>query len=154
MRLNRLLIFVVLTIFAIACSSSKESTSDDDLGDQEVYVFDDVSDVKDETTSHEAIEVTTTQKVETQPSPPVASTQLVEDSYSVQIGAFSTKEKAENFVKDSENKIKYQLNISQNEKTGLFVVQLPQLKSREAAEEVRNELWNIAQFKDAFIVPK
>ncbi len=153
-KFNRFLIFVGLIILFVACSSSKESASDANSGEQEVYVFDDVSDVKDEPTSHEATEVTTAQKVETQPLPPAESPQLVEGSHVVQVGAFSTIGKAENFVRDAENKIDYQLNISQSEKTGLFVVQLPPFKSRESAEKVRNELWNITQFKDAFIVPK
>lgn len=155
MKFNRFLIFIVLIIFSVSCSSSKESASDTNSSDQEVYVFDDVSDVKDETTSHEAIEVTTTQNVETPPEEEaVQQTQLVEDNYTVQVGAFSTRGKAENFVKDAKNIIKYQLNISQSKINGLFIVQLPQFKTRETAEKTRNELWNITQFKDAFIVPK
>lgn len=154
MKFNSLSIFVVLIIFNVACSSSKESVSDTNSSDQEVYVFDDVSDVNDETTSHEAIEVVATQKVETLPSPPASPTQLDEDSYTVQVGAFSTREKAKNFVRDAGNKIEHNLNITQSEKTGLFVVQLPLLKSKEEAEIVRNKLWSITQFKDAFIVTK
>ena len=91
-----------LILFTLACSSSKESTSDTNSSDQEVYVFDDVSDVTyvpEETTttavSHEAIEVTTEQKVEPPPPPPAASPQVVEDNYVIQIGAFATREKAE-----------------------------------------------------------
>ncbi len=160
MNFNRLLVLLFFIIFTLACSSSKEATSDTNSSDQEVYVFDDVSDVNDvpeETTttavSHEAIEVPTTQKVETTPnpfSPPIS----VVDSYTVQVGAFSTKEKAENFLRDAENKIKYKLSIIQSEKSGFFVVQLSPFESREAAEKARNELWTIPKFKDAFIVPK
>ena len=150
-----------LILFTLACSSSKESTSDTNSSDQEVYVFDDVSDVTyvpEETTttavSHEAIEVTTEQKVEPPPPPPAASPQVVEDNYVIQIGAFATREKAESLLKNAENKIKYQLNVSKSERNDFFVVQLSPFNSREAAEKARNELWNIPQFKDAFIVPK
>lgn len=152
MNFNRLLILVFLIIFTLGCSSSKDATSDTNSSDQEVYVFDDVSDVSDETTSHEAIEVTATQKVVTPPLP--STPQLVEDSYIVQVGAFSTREKAENLLRDAENKIEYQLKIVKSQKSGFFVVQLSPFNSRESAEKVRNELWNIPQFKDAFIVPK
>ncbi len=159
MSFNRFLIIAFLIIYTLACSSSKEATSDTNSSDQEVYVFDDVSDVNDvpeETTttaiSHEAIEVPTTQKVVT-PTPALPP-QLVEDGYVVQVGAFSTKEKAENFLRDAENKIKYKLSIIQSEKSGFFVVQLSPFESREAAEKARNELWTIPKFKDAFIVPK
>ncbi len=145
---------MLLILFTLACSSSKESTSDTNSSDQEVYVFDDVSNVNDETTSHEAIEVTTAQKVEPPPPPPAASPQVVEDSYVIQIGAFATREKAESLLKNAETKIEYQLKIVKSQKSGFFVVQLSPFKSREAAEKVRNELWNIPQFKDAFIVPK
>ena len=161
MNFNRLLVFVFFIIFTLACSSSKEATSDTNSSDQEVYVFDDVSDVNDvpeESTttaiSHEAIEVSATQKVVTPPPTPALPPQLVEDGYVVQVGAFSTKEKAENFLRDAENKIKYKLSIIQSEKSGFFVVQLSPFESREAAEKARNELWTIPKFKDAFIVPK
>lgn len=160
MNINRLLIFMLLILFTLACSSTKESTSDTNSSDQEVYVFDDVSDVTyvpEETTttavSHEAIEVTTAQKVEP-PPPPAASPQVIEDNYVIQIGAFATREKAESLLKNAENKIKYQLNVSKSERNDFFVVQLSPFNSREAAEKARNELWNIPQFKDAFIVPK
>ena len=156
MNLKLLLVFGLLIIFTVACSSSKESASDTNSNEQEVYIFDDVSEVDNEAISHEAVEVTTTEKVES-PTPVAPNEQvshIVEGGYTVQVGAFSTKEKAENFLRDVNSKIDYNLNIINSNKSGLFVVQLPIFNSRAEAEKVRNELWNIPQFSDAFIVPK
>jgi hypothetical protein len=36
----------------------------------------------------------------------------------------------------------------------LWVVQLPPFSNREDAETVRNNLWQMKEFKDAFIVTK
>ena len=144
---NRLLyIFLLILSFSIACSTSKETTSDTQNDGQEVYVFDDVSNV--DTISHEAIEVVVAQEVET----PVPTTNM--ETFIVQVGAFSTIEKANNYVTNVKDKISYQLNVIPNEKVGLFLVQLSPFNSRGEAEKVRNDLWNIPQFADAFIVPK
>lgn len=153
MNLKLLLVFGLLIIYTVACSSSKESASDTNSNEQEVYIFDDVSEVDNEAISHEAVEVTTTEKVES-PTPAEQVSPIVEGGYTVQVGAFSTKEKAENFLRDVNSKIDYNLNIINSNKSGLFVVQLPIFDSRAEAEKVRNELWNIPQFSDAFIVPK
>ncbi len=160
---NKIFLFILLLFFTLACSSTKETTKQSDNSAEEVYVFDDVSDVPDvDTTSHEAVEVTVEQKVETTPPPPV-STQpvpvapvptVVEDGYIVQVGAFSTRDKAENFINSAKKSISYKLNTKYIEKTGFYAVQLRPFKTRKEAEEVRNELWNNAQFSDAFIVPK
>jgi len=144
---NKIFIFLFLMIISAACSSSKESTSNNN-DENEVYVFDDVTDM--DTTSHEAIEVTVEQKVE---SSSYTSPAEAEEKYIVQVGAFSTREKAENFLKEMKNKLNYQLNILPSEKVGLFVVQLTPFSTRGEAEKVRNELWNMTQFGDAFIVP-
>ncbi|NOX66104.1 MAG: SPOR domain-containing protein [Chlorobi bacterium] len=160
---NKIFLFIFLLLFTLACSSTKETSKKSGSSAEEVYVFDDVSDVSDvDTTSHEAVEVTVEQKVETTPEPPVSTqpvpvapvSAIVEDGYIVQVGAFSTRDKAENFINSAKNSISYKLNTKYIEKTGFYAVQLPPFKTRKEAEKVRNKLWNNAQFSDAFIVPK
>jgi cell division protein FtsN len=72
--------------------------------------------------------------------------------YFVQVGAFTTKARAERFAKLSEDKITFPLNITYNEKVKLFVVRLPFFRTRDEAEKVRDALWKTKEFKDAFIV--
>ncbi|VAX18750.1 hypothetical protein MNBD_IGNAVI01-2226 [hydrothermal vent metagenome] len=160
---NKIFLFIFLLLFTFACSSTKETTKQSNSPDEEVYVFDDVSDVPDvDTTSHEAVEVILEQKAEPTPPPPVSAQTVpvapvlatVENGYIVQVGAFSTRDKAESFVKGAKNTISYPLHVKYIEKTGFYAVQLSPLKTRKEAEKVRNELWKNAQFSDAFIVPK
>ncbi len=164
MSFNRLLGFVFLLIFTVSCSSSKESTSDSNSSEQEVYVFDDVSDVSgvsavseksdvsvdNSSTSHEAVEVPTEQKV-VEPAQFVPVSKK-EGKYTVQIGAFSSAEKADKFIKDIQSTINYPLIAKVNPKTGLFVVQVSSFQTREDAVSVRDKLKKISKFKDAFIV--
>ncbi|MEN8193780.1 MAG: SPOR domain-containing protein [Bacteroidota bacterium] len=151
MNFKKLIIFSAILFLTLACSSSKDVTKETTDNEHDVYIFDDVSNV--DTTSHEAIEVTVTENIgPSQPPPPTQS--IIEESYIVQVGAFSTEGKAEIFVNNSEGKIKYQLTTVYSEKVGLYVVQLPPFKTREEAEKVRNELWEIPKFSDSFIVPK
>lgn len=73
--------------------------------------------------------------------------------YLVQIGAFKTKEKAEKFARKSMLKIKDKIDITFNPLINLYVVQLNKhYNSHEDAEIVRNELWKMNDFKNAWIV--
>ncbi len=157
---HKTFVFIIVLIFVVACSSTKESTKQTKVSADEVYVFDDVSDVPDidTTLTHEAVEVTVKQKVQPTPPPVTQSQQSItttveENSYAVQIGAFSTRDKAENFMKNIQNSIDYPLSIKFVEKTGFYTVRLTSFKNRKEAEKVRNNLWNNSKFSDAFIVP-
>ena len=94
MNLNRFLMLIILLIISISCSSTKEATSDTSSTEQEVYVFDDVSEVYVESNSHEAIEIAAEENIDPIiPPPPVTMMEdsaVVEDGYTVQLGAFST----------------------------------------------------------------
>lgn len=75
--------------------------------------------------------------------------------YVVQIGAFTTKEKAERFAADSKEKIQDKINVSFNPSINLYVVQLnTHYNSHQKAENERNQLWKMSEFKDAWIVAK
>ncbi len=141
----------LISVLFFSCSSTKESTSENST-DQEVYVFDDVENVDEN--SHEAVEVTVTQKVneETKTEPEPIDQVKPEIEYIVQVGAFSTKEKADIFISQVKNKTSYTLISKFRETVKLFVVQLPPFNTRAEAEKVRNELWKTDEFSDAFIV--
>lgn len=140
-------IFVLFSLIIIllmsACSSSEETTeSNQEESQPEVYVFDDITGAED-----------TTQTVdETVPEEPQVESHLTQ--YFVQVGAFTTKERAEQFQNENSSKTSYPMNISYSGDVKLFVIQLPPFASRAEAEKVRNELWQTSTFKDAFIVTK
>lgn len=152
--MNIIKLFLILLFFGTvaACSSSQESAKEGDAnGEESVYVFDDVFDVEDEKGTEEgdtediSVAEPVADKIDTTSSVPM---------YIVQIGAFSTESLAGKYVEQMSSKIDYELNVHQNIDVSLFVVQLPPFRTREEAENVRNELWKIKEFKDAFIVPQ
>lgn len=144
-------ICVLILTFSFACTPSKETEVQTD--DKEIYVFDDVE--KFDTASVEI--KNETQIPETADSlsiPENEEAQPVEKSYLIQVGAFTTKERAEIFVRENQNKTDYTLNISFNEQVQLFVVQLQPFESREEAERIKNEIRAVPAFKGAFIVTR
>jgi cell division protein FtsN len=120
-------------LFFFGCSSSQETTTNEE---EEIYVFDEVP---DESISEEYV-------------PPVQATKTTK--YVVQIGAFTTEEKAETFATESRKILDYQLDIEFSPDVELFVVQLPPFNTRAEAEKVRNTLWKNKKFTDAFILSK
>ena len=150
-------IFIALFIFA--CSSSQESTEDssgNDISNNEIYVFDDAEEVPVDTAqSIENTDVRDTQE-DTELTAQPDQQQLTENSsgFIVQVGAYSSRERAETFVRQNLTKIQWPMNVKFSERVNLYVVQLPAFTTREEAEQVRNFLWKTETFKDAFIVPK
>lgn len=137
--MKQLRIFVILTIsvFIFACSSSQE-TSNADSEEQEIYVFDDIE--NEEAPLPEPVN----DPIET----PVASSV----KYIVQIGAFTTDERAQEFVAEKSGDTQHTMSIKFSNAVNLFVVQLPPFDTRDQAENVRNELWATKKFEDAFIL--
>lgn len=73
--------------------------------------------------------------------------------YVVQIGAFTTKERAENFVNESKSELPFNIKISFSRQNNLYVVQLKDFyTTRSDAEKVRDDLWKNEKFKDAWIL--
>lgn len=146
-------IFNILFIFA--CSSSQETTNNGEAGEEEIYIFDDpVTDVAEESDTVAASEVPKdTVNYVRDDFPEVETTSTAPESYFiVQVGAFTTKEKADTFVKENQKEITYPMEVTYSSKVNLFVVWLPKFTSREEAESVRNNLWIKEKFKDAFIL--
>lgn len=132
---NSLLFILFLCIISIyACTPQQQATeqTEETPKEKEIYVFDDVS-TYDST------------KVEPQEN-------LPDFLYLVQVGAFTTQERADSYVKENQTSIPWKLNISFSSRVNLYVVQLPAFNSRMEAEDVRNQLWQINTFKDAFIL--
>jgi cell division septation protein DedD len=150
MKANSLL-FLLFVLLLSACTSS-EQTQTQKPKEQEIYVFDDagVKSAKDTVKQAET-------KIKSQDViPPVTEkkemTLLKGMNFIVQLGAFSSKEKAEKFIAENKGKLNYEMNISFSESVKLYVVQIPPFSTKEEAEKVRNKLWETASFKDAFIV--
>ena len=144
MKMIKLLLFVSL-FYIVGCSATKEAEESTSEDTQSVYVFDDVT--TNDSQSNVAEEVPVTEVAEEEASSTF-------EFFIVQLGAFSTLEKAETFVSNTRDKTDYELNIHYSEKVNLHVVQLAPFRSREKADEVRDELRNIKEFNGAFIVLK
>jgi hypothetical protein len=128
-KLIAILFFIFITIFLGACSSSKDSTdnNNDEEGD---YVFDEVP-------ASDSFQVDNAEND-------------LNFNYFVQIGAFTTKASAEEFAAESVNTLN---NIKYNNISNLYTVRLKELfNSRIEADKKRNELWQDDKFKDAWIV--
>lgn len=132
--MKKFICFVIpftLVFLLIACTPSEETTKK-----EEVYVFDEVP-------SENTITPPTTGEYPT----------LSETYYVVQIGAFTTKKRAEDFADLSRKKLLNEISISYSEKVNLYVVQIvPFYKSRQEAEMVRDNLRQNPDFNDAWIV--
>jgi hypothetical protein len=133
-KLIAILLFTSIIIFLGACSSSKDTTdnNNDEEGD---YVFDEVP-------SSDSFQIDNAEKD-------------LNFIYFVQIGAFTTKASAENFVEGSTNTLNEELQIKYSSISNMYTVRLKELFStRIEAEKKRNELWQYDKFKDAWIVKK
>ncbi|MFZ2325149.1 MAG: SPOR domain-containing protein [Ignavibacteriaceae bacterium] len=128
--LSSILSLFLITLF-ISCTASQQSNEED-----KVYVFDEIP-------KENTIEAPKTGEYPN----------LSEAYYVVQIGAFTTKERADSFVEMSKIKIKNEINITYSDTVKLYVVQIvPFYKSKKEAELVRDEIRMIPEFNDAWIV--
>ena len=152
MRLmNYLLIFLSTLLFA--CASSEETTQQTQKKEPEIYVFDDVN-------KHDTTKVEIPKQAEAKPEvPEVKSAPEIKESltnstkkFIIQVGVFTTQERAQAFVKENQSKIAYIMNITLRDTDKRFVVRLQPFQSKEDAEKVRNNIWQIPSFKDAFII--
>jgi cell division septation protein DedD len=128
---NILFLLSILFIFFVGCTASKQSNEED-----KVYVFDDIP-------KENTIEAPKTGEYPN----------LDQTYYVVQIGAFTSKERAESFTDLAKVKIKNEIKITYNDALKLYVVQItPFYKSKKEAELVRDEIRQVPEFSDAWIV--
>lgn len=119
-------------IFFTGCSTLRQETDEQ----KQVYVFDEVPEDK-------TIDVPKTGEYPN----------LKEAYYVVQVGAYTTEERANTFAELSRKKTNYKFSVVYSESLKLYLVQvIPFFKSRTEAEEVRNNLWKISEFVDAWIL--
>ncbi len=73
--------------------------------------------------------------------------------YVVQIGAFSTLERAKQFADISRKKLQKDIKVNYNVRNNLYVVQIhPPFKTKTDAERYRNELWRTEDYSDAWVL--
>lgn len=126
------LIIILIAFQLVSCSGSQQSTD----SEEQVYVFDEVPVDK------------TIEPTKTGEYPNTTSAYYV-----VQIGAYTTEDKAKDFADLSRQKTNYKCSIVYSENLKLYLVQIiPFFKSRTEAEEVRNNLWKLEEFVDAWIL--
>lgn len=119
--------FLVLT----SCSSLK--LADDE---KQVYIFDEIP------------EDQTIEAPENGEYPNISSSYYV-----VQIGAYTTDEKANSFAEIGRTKTNYKCSVVYSENLKLHLVQIiPFFKNREEAEKVRDNLRQLKEFSDAWII--
>lgn len=147
---NKIFFCAVLSIISLllpACSSVQQTSGRDEQKNNSaekkdsLYVFDQApAPAKD-----------TSQNVAMQPKSEVQNTGVT--FYLVQIGAFTTKTRADEFADSSRAKIQDEIAVSFKPDVNLYVVQLAgHYSSHEEAEKERNTLWAMPEFKDAWIV--
>jgi len=124
-------VIILITLFLFGCTASKQSNEED-----KVYVFDDIP-------KEHTIEAPKTGEYP----------DLNQAYYVVQIGAFTTKDRAESFADMSKTKIKNNINITYSDAVKLYVVQItPFYRSKKEADLVRDEIRQLSEFSDAWIV--
>jgi len=133
------MLFVFISF--VGCSAIQETETKNTADEKSVYVFDDVT--VNDSTNNVAEEIVETKPIENKTF----------EMYIVQVGAFSTREKAELFVTQVKNKTEHELNIIYNVNSNLYVIQLSPFRTREEADKVRDELRTIPELKGTFIVP-
>jgi cell division septation protein DedD len=125
-----------ITLIFSACSSQKETIKE--TPPEDIYVFDELPE-DDTPVVYEEL--------------PPASSGALSKYYIVQVGAFTTRDKAENFAAEAKAKLKHEVSINYSSEVNLFVVQLePSFADRKDAEAKRNQLWKLKDFKDAWIL--
>ncbi len=143
--MKNLLLSTLLLIMLWGCSGSKETVEQttETKDKEEVYVFEDVN---------QKPEVNNPTITEEPENKVIVNDEKHSTLFFVQVGAYTTKSAAEKFLKDSKSKIKYDLNIVFDDSKNLYVIQIePAFQNKIDAENVRNVLWKIQNFKDAWV---
>ena len=124
---------LILSLLFTFCSSSQETGKENEKED-EIYIFDEVP-PEDSYTFEK----------------PVSNVTFL---YKIQIGAFSTRERAELFAGKSRRDLNRGIAIIYNDDVNLFVVRLEEMfNTKIEAERVRANLWQMEEYNDAWIIP-
>lgn len=150
---NRFLLIILLGVSVFGCSASEETSQNTTKKLPEILVFEEVEKtdttlIKKDTLMNEIPVQSIDEKIETDTIKTIDK-QL---KYVIQVGAFSTIERADTFIKENQQKINNKMVISFNQQTKLYAVQLTPFNEREDADQIRNSIKQIPAFKDAFII--
>ncbi len=142
-------IFFFLVLLSLtSCSDVKETTNKPDQASQDTsYVFDqlpvDTVQIKTVVKKQDS-----TEKENTLDS----ALTMLDSLFTVQIGAFTTKEKAISFQNEASLVLNLKLKVEFNKTSNLFVVQVEQeFEDKQKAEALRNEIWKHPEYKDAWV---
>lgn len=124
---------ILLLLLISGCGSSQQTTQ---VEIEEEYVFDDIPPDTFDLPEPETPQVTYS----------------LQTYYVVQIGAFTSLEAAEEFAVMSMQKLDQDVHFGYSSAVGLYIVQLTPFETRKEAEQVRNQLWKMQDYKDAFIL--
>jgi cell division protein FtsN len=150
---NKFLLIILLGIILFGCSASEETFENSAQKLPEILVFEEVDKldstlIKEDTLKNEMPKPMIDEKTEIH-TINATNKQL---KYIIQVGAFSTMERADAFIKENQQKINNKMVISFNEQTKLYAVQFTPVNEREYADQIRNSINQISAFKDAFII--
>ncbi len=134
--MNRLLVLIIaVSCYYLAGCASSQETQSTGAGKDSVYVFDSAPDT-------EADDI-----------PALEYPDMGMTYYVVQIGAFTTKDRAQRFSEESKQLLPFDVKTSFSRQNNLYVVQISNYyTSRPEAEAVRNDLWKKEKFRDAWIL--
>ncbi len=132
-----MLLVILFSVYLAGCSAPQEISDNTETENDNTYVFDEIP-------------VDSTIKVE--PKEVVRETNKA-SHYVVQIGAFTTRQKAELFLKKSKEIISDDILVDYSHEVNLFVVQLSEkFINKNDAVKKRNSLKIREEFKDAWVV--
>jgi len=132
MKFIKFFLLISLIFFAVGCSSSDTG---EDYSAEEIGIADDTDSL------HMII---VPDDVVHEDNSPQASI------YTVQLGAFTTNERAEIFVGIAKTKTSESMRITYSSITGLYEVHTGQFGAKKDSEKLKNKLRGIPLFKDAF----
>jgi len=128
------LIFSLVVILLLSSCSNKDVTKEDTPKKDSTYVFDQVP-------------VDTVKHQETAQVEPTGT------KYTVQMGAFSTKEKADVFTSAAKQKLNLDMTIKFSNELNLFIVQLSRsYATKPEADKQRDNIKQFQEYKDAWTV--
>lgn len=146
--MQKVFLSLLITILVFGCSASEVTTEQSDKKEAEVYVFDDIP-TQDSTSFAESETIKKDSELKTEQKP---VTESISKKFTVQVGAFTSKERAELFIKENQSKTSFPLSMMYVTQNQLFAVQIPPYNTKEEADKIRDVLKKFPAFKDAFTV--
>lgn len=145
-------IVILSLVYFAGCSSQDTQQESGDVPNKDsVYVFDEIM---IDTTSNATAKTFEDNKSAEAGEKMKSNPALVKtDKYTVQLGAFSSKARADEFYEAVKGKVNQGLNIFYSDFVKLYVVQLNWSSTKPEADKLSAKLKKLKEFKDAFVVP-